>query len=84
VCGTNCESYCTEVASACTAQFPGKYADKAACVADCNLIPDNNAGYTVAAGKAGSNKFFCRLYHTTLAFDDVNECAAALGGGDCQ
>jgi hypothetical protein len=84
VCGSNCESYCTEVASACSVQFLAKYVDKAACVADCNTIPDNNAAYTVAGGKEGSNKFFCRLYHTTLAFDDADECAAALGGGACE
>ncbi|HMI90845.1 MAG TPA: hypothetical protein VK509_05750 [Polyangiales bacterium] len=84
VCGSNCDSYCTEVAGACSTQFAAKYADKAACMTECTAIPDNGDPYTVAGGKAGSNKFFCRLYHTALAFEDANECASALGGGPCQ
>jgi hypothetical protein len=88
VCGSNCESYCTQVAGACPTQFATKYEDapdaRAACLAECNAIPGHDDGYTVAGGKAATNPYFCRMLHTSRAAENANECVSALGGGECQ
>jgi hypothetical protein len=85
-CGTICPAYCKLAKAACTTAFGNKYADDAACEADCATFAAKamDLDYTVAEGKQGGNSIQCRLYHATKAFSDAAECAATLGGGACQ
>jgi hypothetical protein len=79
----NCESYCTLLSKACTADFNKAYPDQAACDSACSKLDGAapNSHYTIAA--TGPN-LQCRLLHVSRAFSDPTECGAAEGDAPCQ
>lgn len=80
VCGTNCDSYCTLLAEACEDDFTTM--DE--CVAECEDLPGAASGSSYAVESVEDGKSFqCRLRAVVRAFQEPDECANALGGGDC-
>ncbi|MEZ4469038.1 MAG: hypothetical protein R3F43_32550 [bacterium] len=78
VCGSHCEVYCDEMELNCA----GTYADRAACMNACSVIPaDGDSGATAG------NTIQCRIYHAgyPASTDGALHCphAAAEGGGVC-
>jgi hypothetical protein len=90
-CGKICPSYCQMAKAACPTQY-AKYVDNDACEAECNTALEKEGvkdqvdhHYNVSKGKAsGAAPMQCRVYHLSKAFLAAGNCAAALGGGECQ
>jgi hypothetical protein len=84
----NCESYCSLLESACSADFHTTYPGtdtvaQQACDAACAQLPDAgpDSPYSIAA--TGDN-VSCRLLHLSRALTDATECAAAEGAAPCK
>jgi hypothetical protein len=79
VCGSNCESYCTLLAEACSDDFT----DEDSCIEECETVPGADEPYSASTFETGDN-FGCRLHATVGALRDPDLCADAIGGGECQ
>jgi hypothetical protein len=81
--GGNCESYCMLLDKACKAGFDAKFADQAACQADCAKLDGSGyeSGYSTAAK---GNNLQCRLLHVSRALTESAECGAAQGAAPCK
>jgi hypothetical protein len=66
-CGSNCESYCSLMATVCK----GEYADDAECMATCETFVDTEP---FSANIKSGNTLQCRLYHLSVATTDNIHC----------
>jgi hypothetical protein len=82
-CGDPCQSYCQTLAAGCPSAFSARFADQAACRADCAAVSFKD-GYSVArAAQAGTLQ--CRVLQLSRALaGDAQACAAASGEGACR
>jgi len=78
-CGTTqCQVFCSLIQSICVGANE-QYANEAACLADCALLPDSSVPYAGDASAIGNN-FACRGYHlTAAAVDPATHCPHAGG-----
>jgi len=83
---SNCESYCVLVAQACDEDFKSTYGDADGCMAACieldGAAPDSHYAAPGADQRKGLD---CRVVYTARALlEPEANCAAAVGGGDCE
>ena len=89
-CDSNCESLCTLAMQACDPTKPEEnagafYADKAACMTDCEQVPDLGT-YTTdpAVQQYSGGHVQCRIYHVISAFGEPDShCAHVKGVAPC-
>lgn len=82
VCGDDCISYCRLLKSACPGHFDSEFNSDGECVAACGSLAPGPK-YAVDSVTTGDT-VGCRLLHTVRAFEDADNCAAAVGAAPCN